>query len=299
MLKKLMNNKKMLVILISVGLISLFISISILDAYVFRPGKPDYVTEEQITKYSKEKKEETKENEKVSTEDENMFQATKDDLFISTSKPHMNSIGGVMKFEPINKEYVDVVLENKEFEFTETEAKYPNVEPREDIPGYHTRYIDKMTNSSFIVNAGLEVRYMNDSDIAGIYSFNYPDQVRPAMQVWVFTKELLASQKVSCIYEIVDNILPKIVGENLQPVQYYRVNNSHIMFRGQKDDRHIYAGVEDANGNVFIFVSYVSGLEPAVSAANFESFNTAGFRYIDQEKRDQIYYDIINRVSMK
>ena len=309
MLNKLMENKKMLVIKIIIGLLAIFglvAIISLLDAYVFRPGTPDYATTDQVKdepkKDSVEKKVET--NEQVSAENEPTLrmQALKEDKYINTSTPMENSTGGMMKFEPLRKEYVDIVLQNKEYEFNRDQLKYPNIEPMADIPGFVTRYIDKMTNSSFAVDSELEMRYMNDSNIAGIYTFKYPDQIRPALQVWVFSKKLLDDNNVhGGIYDVADKILTQSVGENLPPVQYYKVNNSHIMFRGMKDEYHKYAGVEDVNGNVFIFITYSNSatLEPGVMASNFESFDTAGFRYIDQEKRDQIYYDIINSVSMK
>ena len=303
MLKNILGNKKMMVKIIIVIFVALglFVSISLLDAYVLRPGTPDYVTTDQLPK-EVENKAET--NEHVSAENEPTLrlQALKEDKYVNTSTPIQNSTGGMMKFEPVKKEYVDIVLQNKEYEFNRDQLKYPNIDQSWDIPGLQTRYIDKMTNSSFAVDSELEVRYMNDSNLAGLYTFKYPDQTRPALQVWVFSKKLLDDNNVhGGIYDIADKILTQSVGENLPPVQYYRVNNSHIMFRGMKDDYHIYSGVEDVNGNVFIFIAYSNAtmVEPGEIARNFESFDTAGYSYIEQEKRDQIYYDIINSVSMK
>jgi len=119
MLKNIMGNKKMMVKIIIAVVVAfgLFVTISLLDAYVLRPGTPDYVTSDQL---KDEPKQETK---KVSEEAKQTKQEVSNDW---------------INYAPTT---FDIILRNNEIQLSPDEEAYANLTPVEDDYNTDRRFI--------------------------------------------------------------------------------------------------------------------------------------------------------------
>lgn len=282
MLNKLMGNKKLVVILAVISLILVFV-ISFIIGYTNAINKENkQSTSETKKEYNETKKEvetKTETNEQVS--DENETEETSNDW---------------IDYEPT---LYDVVLRNNEIQLSTSEEAYPNLEPTKDNVNLDKRFIIPEIVASFRIPRDYDIKYKKRDNGAVSYRLEstnskgyirilaVPANIRDGKDIYDIAKYLYEEKYVE-------------INQYLN-WKYFRVNNSHIgMYYHRPDDNRTFAIIRDANGNLISIGA--SGVDDWIvfdMMVNFESFGTAGFRFVDQKDRDGIYIDKINSVSMK
>lgn len=284
MLKNILGNKKIIIAIGIVGLLIVFCVSFILGYTNAVNNKDKEIVNKEIVSETKKEPKEVETKEQVSSKNE-----TKEDISNEWIDYHTSSFG--------------IILSNNEIQLSSLEESYPNLEPWEDDAKTDKRFIIPEIDASLKIPKDYSIRYKKSGNGPITYRLEPTDNITgyngyiEILAVPSFIKD------DKDIYDIAAHLYEEKYVEINQYLnwKYYKINNSHIaMYYHRPVDNITFAIMRDANGNLIsIGASHIDDAVIFDMMVNYESFGTAGFRFIEQEDRDKIYVDTINAVSMK
>lgn len=284
MLKNNIIDKKMVIIGI-LGLILVFLVAFILGYTNASNNKEKNIENKQTVSETKEI------GNKQSVSKEETVKEEKEDI-----KENKKS-GDWIEYKPSS---YDIILRNNEIELSSEEEAYTNLTPVEDDYNTDRRFIIPEIDASIKIPKDYYIGYNKNDNGAVTYRLEPSDNSNGYIELVAVPANIRDGKD---IYDIAKYLYEENYVEINQYLKwkYFKINNSHIgMYYHRPADNRTFAIIRDANGNLIsIGASNVDDWTVFDMLVNYESFSTAGFRYIDQKDRNKIYIDRINSVSMK